>query len=956
MIIHGGEPPVIEEPEPRFGGVIEKLNEITYSVQDQVSHFNESTREQLDSFTNGLADFITNVCGPIDAHIAAKGAQHGETRTTVGLGNKDNFRMATLAEMIALANVQAYVHPQGAKAALDAATLAFDIEDYQLNDAFHMASYYMPDEYPVVTPTVVQPPRYFSNPFVPTLVNGDRLVASPISAAGSYQRQSIMVSGPTSTAGGSQFQEVQNLNTRYLGNNWNSVGGLTAAGKVALFKPLADKKIYEFKNNLGMTTGNLNFQLYRGYASTTYKGLVVGTAVNGQVVTIEHKFFKANLADSDPTLVELITGSYTALVTQIGKTAFTTPANGSHTYNLTDFVTLAAGQTLEVGGNGAQGVATALYWNAQDYEMYLFVSIPVILRSGGAARYFNITFVESIVPGTLVSGGSAVIRQVGVLTKDVMNADMTLAAGAKWVSPSSRWDFNNPSLFPGAVLANGELVKMSANKHGVRVKRFDTGMAGIKGWVAGAKPTIDMRETKTEVYTPSRHSPFQAIPERLIPILHDATTTQYLSFSLNRENGRFGWSELVWAASDIVSVQSGDVFGVRPPDVVREVDLFNMPRSLSIYVNKSGIGAGIRPMAFTNDNNFTGYASLAYAGGVVTLGAKLSLSLGSLTTLRSAASRMRGNAMTANPTVTDSLRETQIQVFAVTSNRALIILSDGMCYAEAAVCGFTVTGTTFTLDFPASIGLVMKPVTTGGKTVTGTNRNSSSGDDVWMNGSDLLAVQESADVWRFAVSKPFGNIYGDLSFSVTAFTADQPTFTPGSVNPARCYSGNYQFDLVDELHPPLLIPAKGLYQYDPANDALNIRLRQVGGTGNVDPHVINEAGWVIIPAGSKVLILGRAYILSREYPLKVNASGTSYCYLIRVGNELQAVASDVLRETRNNEVLFGTAVNGILTIDHSYLVMDNHVVTPNRRGSAIPVFDDDGGQGVNKFFTRRDVV
>lgn len=956
MIIHGGEPPVIEEPEPRFGGVIEKLNEITYNVQEQVNSFNESTRAQLDSFTNGLADFITNVCGPIDAHINAKGAQHNETKVTVGLGNKDNFRMATLAEMVALANVQAYVSPQGAKAALDAATLAFDIEDYQLNDAFHMASYYMPDEYPVVAPTVVQPPRYLQGPTVPTLVNGDRLVASPLSPTGTYQRQSIFVSGPTSTAGGSQFAEVQNLSTRYLSNNWNSVGGMTAAGKVALFRPLADRKIYEFKNNLALTTGNYNFQLYRGYASTTYKGMVVGTAVSGQVVTIEHKFFKADLADSDPTLSELVTSSYTALVTQIGKAAYTTPANGKHTYNLTDFVNLAAGQTLEVGGNGAQGVATALYWNAQDYEMYLFVCIPVILRSGAAARYFNITFVESIIPGTLVTGGSAIIRQVGTLTKDTMNADLTLAAGAKWLSESSRWDLNNPALFPGAVLASGELVKLSANKHGVRVKRYDTGAAGIKGWVAGERPVVDVKQAKTETYTPSRHSPFQALPERLIPILHDATTTQYLSFSLNRENGRFAWSELVWNASQIVSVESAGVFGVRNPDVAREVDLFNMPRSLSIVASKSGIGAAIRPMVFNNDNNFTGYASLSYANGVITLGAKLSLSLGSLTTLRSAASKMRANAMAANPTVTDSLRETQIQVYAITPNRALILLTDGLCYAEAAVSGYTVSGSTFTLDFPASLGLVMKPVTSGGKTVTGIYRNSFSGDDVWMNGSDLLASQESTDVYRVVVSKPFGNIYGDLSFSISGFSADQPTFTAGVVNPARCYSGGYQFDLVDELHPPLLIPNKGIYQYDPANDAFNTRLRQVGGTGNVDPHVINEAGWVVIPAGAKAIIRGRAYILSREYSLKVNATGTSYCYLVRLGDELQAVASNVLRETRNNEVLFGTAVNGILTIDHSYLVFDNHVVTPGRRGSAIPVFDDNGGNGVNQFFTRRDVV
>ena len=33
MIVHGGEPPFIEDPEPRFGSVIEKLNELAFYVQ-----------------------------------------------------------------------------------------------------------------------------------------------------------------------------------------------------------------------------------------------------------------------------------------------------------------------------------------------------------------------------------------------------------------------------------------------------------------------------------------------------------------------------------------------------------------------------------------------------------------------------------------------------------------------------------------------------------------------------------------------------------------------------------------------------------------------------------------------------------------------------------------------------------------------------------------------------------
>jgi hypothetical protein len=89
--------------------------------------------------------------------------------------------------------------------------------------------------------------------------------------------------------------------------------------------------------------------------------------------------------------------------------------------------------------------------------------------------------------------------------------------------------------------------------------------------------------------------------------------------------------------------------------------------------------------------------------------------------------------------------------------------------------------------------------------------------------------------------------------------------------------------------------------------------------------------------------------------VRVKEVGTSYCYLQRIGQVLLAIASDVMREVSNNEVMFGTSVNGVLTVNESYIVMDKHVVRSGRRGSAIPMFEDDGALGTNKFFTQRDV-
>jgi len=956
MIIHGGEPPVIETPEPRFGAVISKLNKITEQVEQSVGSYNQGTRDLITSFTANLSTFIAEAIAPIDAHLNAKGAVHGETSKTVGLGKKDNYRMATLAEQTALTPVNAFVSPQGAKQSLAANAKPYQLKDYQQNDVFQMASYYVPDEYPVGVPTSPQPTNYFTqSPFLTLVTNGDRLVASPVASADAYQKNSIFVSGPTATAGGSQFSEIQNLNTRYTGYNWNAIGAMTTQGKVALFKPLADKQVYEFKQNLQLTGGNHNFQLYRGYASATYKGLVTAVAMNGLTLTIENRPFKADMVSTDPTLVSLVDSNYLAKVTGMGKEPYTTPLNGKRSYNVADFVELSSGQTLSFGGNGAQGVVTSLFWKIQDYELCFMVVVPLTLKSGNINKFFNLVFVESIIPGTLLPGGSATITQLGTLVKDKIGSDLSLQGTPQWLSVSDLADFNNPALFPGSILRSGEIVKVAQGKYGIRVKRAKTGKTGIAEWATNPRPPIEASQVRTEVYAPSRHAPLQMLPERLIPIQHSEEGITYLSYALNRETGKFDWNELTWGTGSPIGVEKATLFGLRAPNTQRLVDLFNLPRSLSVYVGKTVDGAAFNGLVFSEDNNYTGYAEVNYAEGKVTLGQKVTLAMNNLFTLRTAAIGMRSNAMTANPTVNEALRETQIQVYAVTPNQALVLLTDGLCYAEAALCGYTVNGASCSLTFP-STGLVTRPVTRSGQAVNGVSRVSNSGDGVRMTGSDLLAVQETSNSWQFVVSKPFGELYGDLSFSVSNADAAAPTFTPRTVNPARCFAGAYQFDMVEELHPPILIPRKGVYQCNPNGDVLHTNMVEVGGTLQVDPYEIGEAGWVFIPAGSKVMILGRGYVLNQEYPIKVDPAGTTYCYLRREPTGLTALTSTVMRDTTNSEVLFGIAVNGVLRINNSYLILDNHLISATRRGTAIPAFDDDGGNGVNRFFTKRDII
>lgn len=958
MLILGGEPPFVETPEPSFGKVIQKLNQLTWLVEDRTNNFNKDIQDKLTALQNNLNDFIIGSIVPIDQHLALTGAVHGETKSTIGLSKKDNYRTATLTEQRTFAPVNAFVTPQGAKAALEANKANFNITDYQQNNVFQFASYYYPDDYPVIAATQIDPVRYLASGIhVPVMLNGDRLVYSPLSDRARYSRQLLFASLPYRPGTSTRVSEINNIGDRYGNASWNCVGSQTEGGQVGFFRPLADKKVYNYKTNLPLPAGNQNYILYRGYANTSYKGLGVSASVSGVTLTLAHRFFAVANAETDPTLVDLVDGSYAALFDLFGKTPVAQPINGAHSYSLLDFITLPAGATLELD-NSAQGPVTAMFWNAADYELWLNVSVPMIARLGGLVQPLVLQFTETFIPGSLLPGGSGTVRTQGPRSKDTLDANLQMVGTPNFVKVANVFDINNPTRFPGVVLNSGVMLKAISTKYGMRVKRYDTGFKGIKAWTTGNRPVVPMTEAITEMFAPTRHSPFGGLPERIIPFNHTTDITQYFVYGLNGASGKFEWKNMTWNGTSIVSTQTPDnAFGVRLPDIVEDnKNIGLLPSSLSIRINKNAPGVTLSPLAFTTDNGFKTVDALTYANGVLTLGNPVALDFGSILPIQAAANGVHERAKAANPGVNEALRKMNIQVFVINASKALIMISDGVSYVEVGAAVYAVAGGKFTLDFKPTGGLKLTQITPNNSLPTGAARASKSGDTVWMNSSDLVVSQVTLDNHSFVITRPFGENYGDISFTASGLNStNAPVFARQFVNPARFFPGTNQIDVTEELFPALAIPNKGLFQTTSPIGAAATLMNEVGGGLWLDPYVINEAGWVRIPSGSRVILTGKTYILDREFAVKIDLGGTTYCYLTRIGEVLMALGSATRREVANNEIMFGIAVNGVLQMSKNYLVMNNHVITGERRGSAIPVFEDDGLQGTNKFFTKRDV-
>lgn len=960
MINIDEEAPFIEEPNPRFGTVLSKLNEIRYHVEDNTANFNGNTSEKLLEFTRSLQSFVNDVVVPMDAHINAKGAVHNEDKATVGLGLKDNYPAATLTQQLNLEDVNAFVTAQGAKQAVNANPPNYDPNNYQRNDVLRLSSYYFPDQYPTLIPTVPEPVRYLPNAKltepVSILLNNDRLLYATWQDTPTYKRNSMFLSGPTKIFDSVTAIEIQNVNVTYKAKGWGHRSGVSSDGKVNLYHPLLEKNIHGYKTNLTLPTSALtSYLLYDKSVGAVFKGIAVAVTIAGTDITFNSQFFKVDNFNTDPTLTSIIDDSYTVVFKRLG-TESSGPARGNHTVKVSELITLPTGSSVTVGGSGLAN--SSLIWASRDIEAYLFVAVPITIRyADNSVKFQVLNFIVSIAPGTLTAGGSAVFKLVGGENKDVFPDSKADPVNPRWTEPNDPWNINSTVHSPGIVLDGGNIVKAKTTKYSLKLKRYGTGLADLASWMVGPRPNVAMNRGSLSTIVPARHNAFGPLPERIIPVSQNEVDTTYLVFGLNSAKGRYFWHEYTWTALPVTGDTTGGKTVINSPTKETKLEtLTNFPAGISCWTNDTVGSVTLSPLVFTKANGYSGFASIQYADSKVTLGAAVKLAPFSLTTLNAMVNPMLARSKTRNPTITDSLREGQVAVYALPSNKALYLVSDGVSSVEGGVVNYTVANGTLTLDFTTGHGgtpILLANV----NTVEGASRKSGSGDGVQLDFTDLLVHQLTADSYAVVINRPFGEVYGDISFTLTGYTAAKPTVTQKVINQARLYYGTSTIDVVDELYPSFNIPGVGLYQYDKASTNYNTLCKNVNVPADIiDPFDLNDVSYVFVPAGVKVILNGRSYSLNNSFSVKVAPTGVNYCYLVRTGAELSVIASSVLREPSNNEVMFGISRNGVLEMLTNYLVIDGHTVSATRQGSAIPFFTEDGATGTNQFFTRRDRI
>lgn len=955
MIIKGGEPPIIEQPEPQLGGLIKALNQLVFQSLDKTSDFNASSVQRLQHVQTKLAQMLVDVPLEIQQHLNARGAVHGETKATVGLGKKDNYRMGTIAEHRALANVQAFVNPAGLDNAIEANN-NFNIDGYQRNDLFPMAALHNSDLFETTTVTKATIP-YFKSGHCPIILQGDRVVLSPVQDDTLYPARSLFLSDAIQAATAMALSESPYVKYRYQNYSWNGRSALTTTdNKVTLFRPLANLKKYDYKQAFTIP-GRATYLLWDNYITDLVQGMAVGIDEIGTgAVRYYQDVFKAINATTDPTLSSILPGTYRGVFTTMDFTreqAF----NAARDVTLANYITLPAGVTCVINTASPFKSLCTLVWNVPDHEAYLHTAIPVIFTSGTKKVEKILRFTDSIIFGDVTTGNEkASITTIGTLVKDTVDVNLNFTT-SQWFTDCDWTDVLNPVALPGVILPSGFVMNAVTTRNGIKVKYSSTTLKSATDWLKRYKSIPKPTQSITRHFSPSRYMSFGEVPERIIPLNNINGITQFLSYQIVSKTHAYGWEEHSWYRDDIMNTTPTNGRSLAPispeSSVVRSFKGDINP-SLSVTVGANG-GVTINAKAFSNANNFTATTEFNYISGVITTGQPLVLAALTLSALRGLGTGVLNRAEVAyGPGYEKRHSELQIQVFCIDDAKLLAVVSDGLGYAEAGVFNYLINNGMLTASVPSSGNVLTRISQTGVKPGLGA-RGSLTDNGVNLKFADALFYKVDANTLRVGLNRPFGNVFGDLSFTISNYTTT-PILSPGTTNPARLYSNNSPIDLVEELYPTLAIPRYGLFQYAPDSGVTETKLVEVGGSRTMDPHLPPTADFCLAPAGTRVILGGRSFVLDKSYYLGYDG-GDAYFYLTRIGNVVTLEKFSTPQEPANNSVLFAKKVGGKYEISSSYIVLNNHVLSYQRKGSAIPVTVDTGDSiGSNIFFRNRDVI
>lgn len=968
MIIYEKEErPFVETPDPRLGVILSRLNEMSLAIESDINTDHNLAKEELSKITGLLGAYSTELRNLVATHVNKRGAVHNEDKGDVGLPDVDNYRKASKNEVLEGSDVDAWVTVGDAKEKVEQSLKELNEGEFQKNVRVNFSSYFTPNKFPIKKTVGVGNDRFIGlvnnkhgQEEVGLLVSNDRLVYSTLttpnygsSPSPTQPGNRTFITSPITQAGRFSISERYDIDVdEIVTYGLNSEVGRTqstvaskASELVVLRRTSKIVEISKFPDLSKTKNDSVGFTEVRDKTVSILVGVMTNIHIpsGNNVFETRHCLVRTKTAVNNLEIIPGVNVNWNGLSGKL-----TQGHNLYRARNINDYITPSPGQVVKIDTTLFNPKIT-YHWLNPNKKVLVNILIPILVTDGSKKGEFKLSITEEIsVPLEGVSENISV-TEIGSWKKTVLlSGPKTNLTNGDYLSPRDPQNALDLSYGSGVLTKTGVLIKAVKTAQGFYLKRFGLGEVNVRDLIDEQVNHNKHPTYKGTLYSHSVTTPGLSKPSLPVDLI-DAGSKGFLVKGNDLKTGTSKWF--------INETNNGKMNDIG----VSKFPITNPPKELISYTYKEQTSGkmekGISGMIFQESNGFEGYSDISFTNQTFVRRGLVKLSNKTLTWFR-------GQQMVLANSVKDRLPVNikptgflaELPVYdSKTGTLKKVLLVVNSLYKQGvepqALVSTSYRITNNILEYTGKDQLTTQPVKTGQPTLsTSTGKHnlpdtysvkSDSGDDLDSNGLKVKTeILSNSDV-RFE----FYGVGGSFSSILRV-----------DINPTTLKITNLKtMSEPDYFYRNSNINVRSIYDLN-AGSGFDLSLGANNAVGVKGQDFVLTAGTEFIMEGTPYRLDEPLSIPFTTVNTNKNKDGISFIYLVQVGGVFSLKAYKEMREPYHYELLvarYGLDKGNQYTHETDYILLDEFLISPIRRGTAAAAFDQDN---VNRFFKTKDIV
>lgn len=933
MIVLGGFPPANENPKDPYGSLLNVLNEYVIKRIEKETTDLEEIKQNFASADVDLTLMQADLTNQIESHKVLRGVRHNETAFTVGLGRKDNFRAATVAEHFDKDRDDVFVVPAGIKAVMDKEG-KLDLTEYLKNESLPVNAF---KQIGIMGSNQYNPkvnPRPFTGK-AHLFMYGNRIMMNGVTEPGN---RGTFISNAVAEDGQTVFRPAMIMGSAWKTTGWSNhvARDTTTTNIYYCFHQGFANGIARYRQNNRAGSPFFDTALFTDVI--TDKGYGFTTTFTNAGFTLYADAFTVNSNFSTPEWDMDGNFASSGYLTKLGGTAVKTNFNTPVTFPWSDYFTFATGITVTVSTEGSVSAA----WDNEGNTILLLVETVLTLVNG--VNRVNLE-VKIGFRAQVDMNDKGLFRLVHLPMVSKVNIPASLVIPTNNIAKVE--DITNPfhpTKVKGCfVEAGGHYAGIGCEDY-IKVKFFKHSAKTLKEYILNYHLYNKAAVTETTVIdvTGFENGYLGNRITRILPYRSTAGQIGMLVRSLGSDNKQT-YRALEWDRTEITDLSTTTTTDFLLPynrmQIIKDEDI-----AVRTVVSESSPNGGLvqHGLGFVRENGYTGFNSLTANTPLVKGSNPVGLGDGVLSYLSGLETEFltRARANQVARSIPNYTPKFSYQCYALRNNVMVILLTDSTCYVEVGLTTFSIVGRQVNIAF-VPVGTTGIKYVNIADTIPDPSEGLRTSADVENSlFYDVSIYQKATGITTITFQRPYEELDGSVSFDLsnynTSTIADKVIYKLATEPSAFITKG--VIDTVVQINPPMMIPRKGIYQNFTHLPLYRLLSSSPPRYLSVNAARTIDSGKFTIPAGQMLMFNGR--VTRTSTMLWIALAATSGYYYLELGADkaINLVYSQTRKVTANNRLEVGiwNATTGVMTINVDYVTLDNKMMSYSRVGGGIP--------------------